>query len=143
MTTRTLVRMVVLGVLGPGASAEAKEIQLAPSSSLRVVNPSDPADVRVLYVFTLPEDVQAANVVRTFLTLPTSGTSEAPVAVGPLDAAWSSQDTWASLETKLQGSKAFDGLDDRAVIACNWIEEVGGVINDSGIEGGVTEWARD
>jgi hypothetical protein len=71
--------------------AIAEEITLRPSGSLRVADPNDGRDVRVLYQFTIPEEMLGADVVRAFLTIRTHGPLEALLSVASVDQPWSEQ----------------------------------------------------
>ena len=91
----------ILIIIGLGASGvvEGRQVMVSPVATLRLVNPDDASDVRVLYKFKLPTELDGMTIVRSFVHIPAVAESSIPVVLFATDAAWSESDTWTTVGT--------------------------------------------
>jgi hypothetical protein len=140
-----MMRIVALACAGLLLSvpAQARQTILTPSDVLRVVNPEDAGDVRVLIRFEIPEEVARGDILAATLRIETAGTTEIPFCIGPLGSAWSRQDDWTSLGSRLEGSPGFEGDTSVGLVMTNHLEPSGSGSADLGVEAIITPWVRE
>lgn len=123
--------------------AMAGQAVLRPSAASRIVNPANGRDVRVLYMFALPDSVAESDIIYAVLRVPTNGLSEVPVAVGRVESSWSTVDGWSSMTGKLSGSAGFDGNREECIWTSNHLESSEEGTWDTGVEVIITEMVKE
>ena len=87
-----LLAMIILLSYAP--SGAARQMALVPESSLRLVNPENDDEVRVLYRFSFPEVLRGSTIVDARICFEGLESDDVPLALVPLIAPWTRETTW-------------------------------------------------
>lgn len=143
-TSRTKVASLI-GVLLPvvlgaiAAPVMAEQVTVPASGILRLVNPVDGSDVRLLVSFQLPSAVQETDIVSAILHIQTSGVNELAFAIGTPSESWTVLDTWSGLAARFDGDAVYAGAASVCQVSSIHVENDGYGLQNLGVEVSVTD----
>lgn len=114
--------------------SRSESVTLLASETVRLVNPTNSDDVRILCSFTLPSELMGVQVLDARVDIATVASEEVPVVAAVLGQSWGSETTWESAAATLGTDPGFLGTSSGRSIGSNLIELDGAQITGTHAE---------